>query len=271
MKNQVYWSWANGDYTKSPSISALSSAVLHGYGVFETLYYNNNIRLLEAHLKRLQSGIFSYEMETPDHFSKIPSIINALIERNNLTEARIRVSVIAKESALCVGKISSSLIISVFPYRRESSSPSLKTYRIEETSPTLSINKSTSYAGYILGKRKALASGYDDALFLDHKGIITECSSSNIFLYKDDTWHTPDLSNKGLSGTQRQIVLDAMSNLNIPISISNCRLSKETYSFGFITNSLIGLQEIKSIDTMKMSAAPSSYSMIKKEWARLEV
>ena len=271
MKNQVYWNWMDGDYTKSPTISTLSSSVLHGYGVFETLYYNNYIRLFEAHLKRLKNGIFSYEMEVPNAFREIPYIINDLIERNNLKEARVRISVIARESALCTGKIPSSLIISAFPYHRESLSRSLKTTLSKETSPTLSLNKSTSYAGYILAKRKAFSSGYDDALFLDQEGRIIECSSANIFLFKDNKWYTPDLSNKGLSGIQRRIVLDAMNNLNIPIYVTSCAFNEDAYSFAFITNSLIGLQEIKSINGVQMSATPSSFAKIKREWSKLEI
>jgi len=268
MEKQEYWSWIDGEYTKSPQISALSSAALHGYGVFETLYFKDTLRLCSPHLERLASGAEFYGLEIPTFSENISEVIHSLVSKNNLTESRIRVSLLAKELSFSSARIPSSLLITSVPYHREEKPVSLKTYPIEHTFPALSSAKSTSYAGYILAKRNALLEGFDDALFLDSSNQAIECSSANIFLFKDDQWYTPNLDVHGLPGIQRQTVITAMEKLEIPLNISN--ISLEECSFGFVTNSLIGIQEIQRINSQEMQGAPSSYRTLKKAWSTAE-
>src|SRR5712692_2733051 len=52
------------------------------------------------------------------------------------------------------------------------------------------------------------AEGFDDALLLNEKGQVAECTSANIFLVRDSKVLTPPLSSGCLPGITREIVLE---------------------------------------------------------------
>lgn len=73
--------------------------------------------------------------------------------------------------------------------------------------------------GYInsaLAKTEALSNGFDEAIFLNQHGYVTEGSAENIFLVRDGVLVTPDLSSDILEGITRKAVLTLAKDLGIP-------------------------------------------------------
>lgn len=101
----------------------------------------------------------------------------------------------------------------------------------------------------------------DEGLMLDSDGNLIEGTMSNLFLLRDGTLLTPDLSSCGIAGAMRSIVLD----LAPPLGLSP-RVEKITLQdlFGadalFVTNSLIGLWPVNAVDGQKFDcgAIPGS-------------
>jgi len=64
---------------------------------------------------------------------------------------------------------------------------------------------------------KARAEGYDDALLLNEKGELAECTSANIFLVTRGKGLTPPLSSGCLPGVTREIVLEVAASAGFEI------------------------------------------------------
>jgi len=64
---------------------------------------------------------------------------------------------------------------------------------------------------------KARADGFDDALLLNEKGQLTECTSANVFLVRDRQVSTPPLSSGCLAGVTRSILFEIAPNAGVRI------------------------------------------------------
>lgn len=69
---------------------------------------------------------------------------------------------------------------------------------------TFLYHKTTNRAFYNEQFKLALSEGFDEVIFTNEKGEITEGSISNIFLLQDKQWYTPPVSCGLLAGIQRQ-------------------------------------------------------------------
>ena len=68
--------------------------------------------------------------------------------------------------------------------------------------------KILSWAQNALLFEKARAAGFDDALLMNEKGELAECTSANIFLVRDGRVLTPPLFAGGLAGVTREVLLE---------------------------------------------------------------
>ena len=108
--------------------------------------------------------------------------------------------------------------------------------------------KSISLAYNALAKNYAKEREAFETVFVK-KGIITEGSSSNIFIVKDNVFYTPQLNNYVLPGITRGYVIDEIKNLDyqiqeIDISIDLLEKADEA----FLTNSTQFLVPISSLN-----------------------
>jgi hypothetical protein len=65
----------------------------------------------------------------------------------------------------------------------------------------------SNYTNSILANMEATDEGYDEAVLLDTSGFVSEGAGENLFVVKDGTVYTPDLSAGALNGITRNTVL----------------------------------------------------------------
>ncbi|EQA44419.1 branched-chain-amino-acid transaminase [Leptospira broomii serovar Hurstbridge str. 5399] len=82
--------------------------------------------------------------------------------------------------------------------------------------PTLS-KVSGGYVNSALAKSEAVQNGYDEAIFLDGRGFVSEGSAENIFLVRDGKILTPSISSSLLEGITRRSVLQIAKDLGYEI------------------------------------------------------
>ncbi len=73
-----------------------------------------------------------------------------------------------------------------------------------------------NYVNSMLALHEALRDGYDEALLLDVDGLVTEGSGENIFIVKQGTLFTPELTS-ALDGITRNTVITLAETMNIPV------------------------------------------------------
>jgi branched-chain amino acid aminotransferase len=77
--------------------------------------------------------------------------------------------------------------------------------------------KSLNYLNNILAKIEGLQAGCIEALMLNHKGEISECTGDNIFLVRKDVLYTPPIDAGILEGVTRHAVIDLAKDANIEV------------------------------------------------------
>ena len=108
--------------------------------------------------------------------------------------------------------------------------------------------KSSNSLPYVLGAMFTAKHMLDDSFLLDSQGFIAEATGSNVFLLKGNTLATPDLSNGGVAGVMRSIVLKEAAALGVEISeelVSPEDVFEADESF--LTNASRGVQWIGAV------------------------
>lgn len=79
--------------------------------------------------------------------------------------------------------------------------------------------RSKAAGGYInsaLAKSEAVQNGFDEAIFLDSRGFVSEGSAENLFIVRDGQLITPPISASVLEGITRRTILELAADLGIP-------------------------------------------------------
>lgn len=112
-----------------------------------------------------------------------------------------------------------------------------------ETSPFTAV-KSLNYGDNILEKRRAHREGFDEPVFLNRKGFLTEGATTNLFGVLDGQLVTPSVSCGLLPGTLRRYLLEhyPVREMEItPEQLMNC-------SEVFVTNALLGVMPVSCFE-----------------------
>ncbi|MEM7182212.1 MAG: branched-chain amino acid transaminase [Spirochaetota bacterium] len=82
--------------------------------------------------------------------------------------------------------------------------------------PTLS-KASGGYINSALAKSEALIDGYDEAIFLDDRGFVSEGSAENLFIVRDGTILTPPIHSSILEGITRRSIIQLARDLGYTV------------------------------------------------------
>jgi para-aminobenzoate synthetase / 4-amino-4-deoxychorismate lyase len=103
-------------------------------------------------------------------------------------------------------------------------------------------HKTTRRALYDQQYKRAVAEGFDEVLFLNERGELTEGAISNLFLSKDGKLLTPPLTSGVLPGIYRRHVLETHSNAQEKVLTLEDLDSADAI---YICNSIRGMNEVK--------------------------
>jgi branched-chain amino acid aminotransferase len=73
-----------------------------------------------------------------------------------------------------------------------------------------------AYANSFLASTEATRAGYDEAIMLNHRGLVSEGPAENFFMVRDGTLITPPFSADILDGVTRVHVMELAKDLGIP-------------------------------------------------------
>ena len=112
--------------------------------------------------------------------------------------------------------------------------------------------KILSWAQNSLLSERARAQGFDDALLMNEKGELAECTSANVFLVRNDRVLTPPLSSGGLAGVTREVLLEIAPRAGIeileqPLTPSDLDSAEEVF-ISSTTREVAAVSSIKSQD-----------------------
>ena len=242
----------NGNFVKASDahISIYDHSFLYGDGLFETMRsYNGIVYKYDAHMDRFYTGAQRLKINVPHVRSVILKAINILLDRNNLDDAVVRVMLSRGEGSpgididLCP---QSTLLITVAPVSEfpehiyDDGIQLAIVSRLKTPDQTLdSTIKTNNYLNSILARVEAKEKGAQDGILLSMEGYIAECTTSNIFLIKNDEIATPAVETGILKGVARDTIIEIANAFNIVVE-ERFLMADELYDADecFITNSV---------------------------------
>lgn len=200
-------------------VSVFDHGLLYGDGVFEGLRsYGGQVFRLDSHIDRLWESAKAICLEIPMSKKEVSSAVNATLEANQLLDGYVRLVVTRGAGSLGLDPNRTSHpqviviadTITLYPREFYDKGLSIITASTQRThSAALSPRiKSLNYLNNIMAKLEGLRAGCVEALMLNHKGEVAECTGDNIFVVRSGTLVTPPSDAGILEGITRGAVIE---------------------------------------------------------------
>jgi len=213
--------WLNGKlYEKEEArVSVFDHGLLYGDGVFEGIrIYDGCVYRLDAHLDRLWASAQYIKLDIPMSRNEMRQAIAETIRANNIRNGYIRLVITRGEGDLglnpqnCPHPTVFIIVdqIRLFPdelYREgvEVISAAVQRQPVSALNPRV---KSLNYLNNILAKIEANNAGAHEAIILDLRGFVVECTADNIFVVHKGVVTTPPVYLGALRGITRDAVIE---------------------------------------------------------------
>lgn len=192
---------------QSAKLSATDLSIQRGYGIFDFLVVvKGSPVFLEDHLNRFYHSAAAMHLPVSLNRNELTQAIHDLMEKNQLPNSGIRITLTGGESPDGYSIGIPNLIITQNPFQYSISSPPkgirLITHEHQRQLPHI---KTIDYAKAIYLQPTIKAAGADDVLY-HNAGMITECPRSNFFIVNNkQEVITPD--KQVLAGVTRAKIL----------------------------------------------------------------
>ncbi|MEO0531749.1 MAG: branched-chain-amino-acid transaminase [Planctomycetota bacterium] len=220
--------WINGKLVprEQATVSVFDHGLLYGDGVFEGMrVYGGKVFRLQEHLVRLDESARAICLQMPMSIEAIAKATDETVAANEITDGYIRLVLTRGAGTLGLDPNRCSdpqLIIiadeiTLYPEEYYENGLRIITSSVIRNHPAAWSPriKSLNYLNNIMAKIEGLQAGCVEALMLNHKGEVAECTGDNIFLVKDGKLFTPPLDAGILGGVTRHVVLELAAEANI--------------------------------------------------------
>lgn len=233
MSTQV---WINGKYFDKldAKISVYDHGLLYGDGVFEGIrVYNGKVFKHAEHIARLYDSAKAIHLKVPIPPDELTKAVEDTVKINDRRDGYIRLIVTRGAGTLGLDprKCEPNVIIIVdgialYPPELYESGLEIITASTIRNHPN-AVNprvKSLNYLNNILAKMEAIRAGCLEAIMLNHKGDVAECTGDNIFVIKNGVMRTPPIDAGILEGITRNFVIELAKTHGVPVV--ECNLSR---------------------------------------------
>ena len=217
--------WISGKYydKEDAKISVYDHGLLYGDGVFEGIRsYNDKVFRLAQHVQRLYDSAKAIHLAIPMTQKEMCDAVVETCRTNGLRDAYIRLVVTrgAGSLGLDIRKTSNPQVIIIadtiqlYPKELYECGLDIVTAGTIRNHPQ-ALNprvKSLNYLNNIMARLEGTLAGCEEALMLNHKGEVSECTGDNIFVVKNGEIATPPLDAGILDGITRGAVIELARN-----------------------------------------------------------
>ena len=207
---------------KEVRLSPGQVGLLMGWGVFTTLRLYRGVPFaFERHWARMARDAKLLEIPMPYEQEAVRHAVVELARANNHPESMARVSFVKNHGGLWAQADdlpSTDLLI----FTRELVAwPGAHRLQIQPhgifSTGRFAGAKMLSWVPHAAVLEKAHAEGFDDALLLNEKGQLAECTSANVFLVRGGKVLTPPLTSGCLAGITREVLFEISPKAGIEL------------------------------------------------------
>jgi branched-chain amino acid aminotransferase len=241
-------------------ISVYDHGQLYGDGVFEGMRsYGGKVFRLKEHLDRLWNSAKAIWLEIPMSREAMAQAVNNTLQVNGIQDGYVRLVVTRGAGGLGLdpNRTSNPQVIiitdhiALYPdeyYQNGLALVTVSTIRNHAAALSPRI-KSLNYLNNILAKIEGLQAGCIEALMLNSKGEVSECTGDNIFLVYKGELLTPSIDAGILEGITRGAVIElaraqGISVREIPLTKHDVYIADEC----FLTGSAAEIVPVVKVD-----------------------
>jgi branched-chain amino acid aminotransferase len=222
--------WYDGELVswKDAKVHVLTHALHYASAVFEgERAYGGRIFKLREHTERLKQSATILDFDIPYSVEQIEEASKLVLKEQGFQNAYIRPVAWRGSETMGVSAPNNKIHLAIAAWEWPSyfdPAQRLKGLRLDvaqwrrpdpRTAPCRS-KASGLYMICTMSKHAAERKGYADALMLDWRGQVAECTGANIFFVKDGALHTPT-PDCFLDGITRRTVIDLARKRNIAV------------------------------------------------------
>ncbi len=272
MDDQDGFIWLDGEFVpwREAKIHVLTHTLHYGMGVFEGIraYKTDKgaaIFRLEDHTNRLFESAHILNMPMPFDKETLNKATSEAVSKNNLDSAYIRPMCFygSEGMGLRADNLKTHVMIAAWSWGAYLGKEGLeKGIRIRTSSYTrhhvnITMCKAKANGNYMnsmLALQEALACGYDEALLLDVDGYVAEGSGENIFIVRNGTLYTPELTS-ALDGITRNTIFQLAKEIDVQV-VEKRITRDEVYiaDEAFFTGTAAEVTPIRELDNRTIGA-----------------
>lgn len=252
--------WMDGEFVnwRDAKVHILTHALHYGSGVFEgDRAYEGKIFALEDHSKRLVQSASLLGFDIPYTSIEIDEACKEALVKSGLGSAYVRPFAWRGSEQMGVAAQNNSIHLSIavwswgdyFPDKMKGIRLCMATWK--RPAPDTIPCKAKGAGLYMictLAKHAASDRGFDDALMLDYKGRIAECTGAHIFFVRDGELHTPT-NDILLDGITHKTVLALAKSRGINVNVRDVWPSElESFSECFIVGTAAEITPVRNIE-----------------------
>jgi branched-chain amino acid aminotransferase len=263
--------WHNGELVawEDATVHVLTHGLHYGTGVFEGVRAYETVRGTaifrhQDHIDRLFRSAELYYMPLPYTPEEVRAATHELLIANGLRECYIRPIAFRGYGTMGLFPLDApvDVTIAAWPWPvllgEESKSQGVRakisSWRKISGDALIPAAKATGqYLNSILAKIEVHKGGYQEAILLDERGFVAECSGENIFIVRDGVIATPPLCAGNLDGISRRSAIQIARDHGIEVQErdfdrSELYLADEV----FITGTAAELVPVREVDDHKI-------------------
>jgi branched-chain amino acid aminotransferase len=222
--------WFNGEFVpwKDAKVHVLTHGLHYASAVFEgERAYGGEIFKLTAHTERLFASAEMLDMKIPYTVAEIDAACRETLRRQGFADAYVRPIVWRGSEMMGVAAQSARINVAIaiwqwpayFDPKLIDAGIKLDIAEWRRPDPATAPAKAKAVGLYMictLSKHTAERKGYADAMMLDWRGQVAECTGANIFFVKNGELHTPT-ADCFLDGITRRTVMDLARQRQIKV------------------------------------------------------
>ena len=223
--------WMNGEFMpwEEAWVHSMSHGLHYGTAVFEgERAYGGKIFKSIGHSERFHRSAEMLDMTVDYSPQELHEIKMELLAKNGLTDAYIRPIAWRNVENLSVASHQCSVNVAIAAWKWGNYFGAVNVFESGlklawadwvRPSPEMAPVAAKASGLYIIGslsKNKAEKAGFHDALMLDYRGYVAECTGANFFMVQDGKIHTP-IADCFLDGITRRSAIEIARAKKIPV------------------------------------------------------
>lgn len=250
--------WLNGSFVgiEEARVSVEDRGFQFADGVYEMLrVYAGALFAAERHFERLRRSLCAIELEWGLSDADLQQVFDELVARSGLKEAQIYLQVtrgvMPREHKIRPG-LAPTVVATVRPPRtvpEDVRTTGAAMITVPDERWGRCDIKATGLLPNVMAKNRAARKGMYDAIFV-RNDVVTEATSSNVFIVLDGVLKTHPADHSVLNGVTRQLVLELAKAGGIavqerPFFVEDLRSADEVFVTGTVTE-VLGVTQVDS-------------------------